>query len=693
MSSGASRRSKPAAGRVRRTMSLALCSLVAGLTLAADAVAADDPDDPDDGMRERDHPVQLRFEPGYATLSVRRTVHSDRERRDEAVLDVPTPSLSVVTGLRLRGRQGWITGQLGRAADAEDRYDALTVTDPARDPVDRGAALLGWGPHDGPVLRIFPVDPGRSRTVEYTLDMPAEWIEGRWVIDLGDAITALSIRSNDPRDRLYLDGESVPHDRRVVVSDDEDSDYYYSHVLALRPHVQPAVQLELASDSTGGDRAFVHWRVTVGRRLSRIPRAAHVVVALDLSRSLARNVDESQRLAALAYLTHLRDPALAIRVTLLGFDRRVHRLGDRWISVDQAIRTLRKATLEQDNGSDIDLALRTAGELLAGAPASAPRRVLVLTDFMTASSRSLADHQAAADAAGALVHLAEVRDDAPSLARADDHPWAPVAARTHGVVWRAAARSDEDAEDRAAARALFEEWARPLRIDHVGVDLGQPHELADADWSLAEGDGGEDLRFMPRTVDAMTVRGVTWNIPFERTVQRSPSLARRWSALIPASHLGHELNLDERLHLGMRGGAVTPETSFLAVEPGAAPSRLGLPPPRAEHTGLMGKGGGGGSGSGFGRGAGAGFGGRLDRQGWLEDELAILWQRCGGTGHAATLELETTYEELVDVALTTPSANDPARIACMREATWSLWLPATDFVDPRTRWTVTLRPA
>jgi hypothetical protein len=107
----------------------------------------------------------------------------------------------------------------------------------------------------------------------------------------------------------------------------------------------------------------------------------------------------------------------------------------------------------------------------------------------------------------------------------------------------------------------------------------------------------------------------------------------------------------------------------------------------------MGKGGGGGTGTGYGRGAGAGFGGRLDRQGWLEDELAILWQRCGGAGHGATLELETTYEELVDFALTTPTASDPARLTCMREATWSLWLPATDFVDPRARWTVVLRPA
>jgi hypothetical protein len=674
-------------------MSLALCgSLAAGLTLAASDVAADD--DPTAGMRERDHTVQLRFEPGYATLTVRRTVYNDRDRRDEAVSDILTPALSVVTGLRLRGRHGWHAGQLHRAEDARDRYDALTVMDPARDPVDRGAALLGWGTADGPVLRIFPVDPGRSRTVEYTLDMPAEWIEGRWVIDLDDSLTALSIRSADPRDRLYLDDKPVPHDRRVLLSDDEDSDYsyYYYHQLALRPHAQPAVALELASDGTGGDRAFVHWRVTVGRRLSQIPRAAHVVVALDLSRSLAKDVDESQRRAALAYLTHLRDPSLAIKVTLLGFDRRIHRLGDRWTSVDQAIRALRKATLEPANGSDIDLALRTAGQLLASAPAGAPRRVLVLTDFMTASSRSLAEHEAAADTTAAIVHLAEVKDDAPHLARDDDHPWAPVAARTHGVVWSAAARSDEDAEDRAAARALFEEWARPLRIDHLRLDLGQPHAASIAP-SLAENEGSEDLRFMPRTVDAMTVRGVTWNTPFVRTAPRSPSLTRRWSALIHASHLSPELNPDERLHLALRGGAVTPETSYLAVEPGAGPSRAGLPPPRAEHTGLMGKGGGGGTGTGYGRGAGAGFGGRLDRQGWLEDELAILWQRCGGAGHGATLELETTYEELVDFALTTPTASDPARLTCMREATWSLWLPATDFVDPRARWTVVLRPA
>lgn len=671
-------------------------SVVTGIvaTLAASEARGDELTGTRGGeMLEKAHSVELRVDRGYATMVVRRTVHNPTESPDEAVYELWLPAAAVATGLRVRGGSRWWGGRSLDAQVASDRYHALTDVDERRalDAHAGPVALLAWRDESSMTwrspeleLRVFPVGAGRTRTVEYTFEMPMTWSGGRWRLPLesigADEPAVMSVRSVVEGDRLFLGDEEVSQGHRLVLDDNFD--------LALAPRVRAVATLELATLPTGGDDMFVHYRVSLGDELMPAPRGARVVIALDASRSLAPTTDDTQRQAALAYLTQLRAQRLGARVLLLAFDRRVRTLGDGWLTADGAIKTLAAAPLDLDNGSDVALALREAGRRLADAPAGAPRRVLVLTDFMTASSASLEQAEAAAASTGAIVHLADVEDRRPALQRDDEHAWASVAARTTGVVWRAATPSSVDAEVRAEAAEVFAEWVRPVRVDALTLSLGH---LEREPGALDAGESHEERVLVDGPVDVLTVRGSLWNIPFVRTTRRSASLSRRWAALLFGDPLFGQLEVRERAYLAARSGAVTEFTSLLAASPEAAPTSAGI---RRERpvlgVGLVGKGGGGGTGSGDGRAPVDRFSGRLDRAAWLQRELTDRWHACGGAGRGARLELETTREELVDFSLASPGPTRVALIVCMREATWGLWLPASDFFEERARWSVVI---
>ena len=92
--------------------------------------------------------------------------------------------------------------------------------------------------------------------------------------------------------------------------------------------------------------------------------------------------------------------------------------------------------------------------------------------------------------------------------------------------------------------------------------------------------------------------------------------------------------------LARRGRAVSPVTSYLAIEPGVRPSTEGLEERRARVPDVI-----------------AGAAGvlgqpeapRIDRQKFLEDELGRAWRDCGHERRASRVVLETTLAEVVDV--------------------------------------------
>jgi len=122
--------------------------------------------------------------------------------------------------------------------------------------------------------------------------------------------------------------------------------------------------------------------------------------------------------------------------------------------------------------------------------------------------------------------------------------------------------------------------------------------------------------------------------------------------------------------LAMRGKAVSPVTSYLAIEPGVRPSTEGL---EEAGGGGFGLGLGGVGEGGFGRGSGSGVV-VFDRMAFLRQRLRQGWERCGGEKRAARVSLETTRAEIVAVVATIENSTPPLE-RCLKDAAWGVMLP------------------
>jgi hypothetical protein len=117
--------------------------------------------------------------------------------------------------------------------------------------------------------------------------------------------------------------------------------------------------------------------------------------------------------------------------------------------------------------------------------------------------------------------------------------------------------------------------------------------------------------------------------------------------------------------LATRGQAVSPVTSYLAIEPGVRPSTEGI------ETG---------EGQGFGSGHGMLHMGakakpKVDHAPELIRALRSAWTSCHLHG-AVKLTVETTLDEIVEVTDITPVATEDANATtCIEAMTWALALP------------------
>jgi hypothetical protein len=640
-------------------------------------------------LREQDHQISLSFARGHAELTVRRTVHNGIERHDEAQFWLSLPWGSVATGLRslgeLDGKPKWFEAELLEAEAAAARYQELTGLGGyyPKDP-----ALLSWRGQTELALQVFPVAPGTDKTVEYTLSMPAHWSEGRWHIaipSLGtEALPAeLTLLPSEGLDQLFVDGEVVARGHRLTLDHDVE--------IALAPTDPAPYTLSLASIDTG-ERALAHWQLVLAPKISTIPSNAQIVLILDLSRSVDDAEIEAQRRVALTYLEHFGDPSLAAEVAVLGFDREVHELSQGFVSATQAMKLLDSATLQTRNGSEVGLALSRAADLLADTPKRDARRIVLLSDFQTAARVHPATLESTVARSKAIMHLVDVTEaEAPELFRDDDHDWSQLAAGSQGVLWYAnAPLAWDDDEQHDLGHDVFEELARPVRVDQLALRVaGLPTDVDCCSWydqTLVEGEGITELMVVETQASALSkliVDGVVWNTPLHETAKPSAAEGDRWSAFVFGTDVLWQLSEPEMMKLAMRGRAVSPVTSYLAIEPGVRPSTEGL---EVWETGGLGLSGVGGGGSGTGIGIGS-WQPSFDKQAWLEGELRDGWVRCGGRGSVGTVALETQTDEILEVALTQKSA-DAKLQACMEQVTWSVELPG-EFSSFET-WTITL---
>lgn len=457
----------------------------------------------------------------------------------------------------------------------------------------------------------------------------------------------------------------------------------------------PLLGGRLAEAEVTPGRVLVRYRVEAAPRLGRVPRRAAIVVLLDASRSLTDDQRGAELAAARGYLSHFEDA----RVQLVTFARRPAVVEPRPVSAARAIDDLAAGILVPENGSAVELALREADRLLARQPRG-PRRVVLLTDLRTREALAPASVRGALAASGALLHVGVVEHGAPALEVDDDSPWAPVARETGGLVWSATAHRGAAWHPRA--HAVFEEWVRPMRVRRFNVDgaglAGAPAEAApvsslrrrggrDAEEpaetdELREGESASALWIHGRRVPELIVSGELWARPVRAVLRRDLAETRLWSALVFGSPVSDQLSEPEMMILARAGRAVSPVTSYLAIEPGVRPSTEGLTEGEVE--------GGSGGGVGFGYLAARSHPARssFDHAGFLRDALAEVWHRCGGGPARAALTIEATLAEIVDVRDATVGAGDGSA-RCLTEGAWHIELSKA-FDAEHGQWRVTL---
>ena len=239
----------------------------------------------------------------------------------------------------------------------------------------------------------------------------------------------------------------------------------------------------------------------------------------------------------------------------------------------------------------------------------------------------------------------------------------------------------------------MEELARPVRLHRFrvvapGIDL-QPVSGAErlADAVLDEGQGIAGLQIAGDLPPWLEIAGELWARPIRVRFSPDAAESRRWSALVFGSDVMNGLSEKEMMILARHGGAVSPVTSYLAVEPGVRPSTEGIPLEGTGDTAL------GGMGEDTVTCNLAGTGQRrrslVRPRGLATKALEPARKRCGYARRPITVAIETTVDEIVDIpALPADVPGDPA---CLREAIWLVELPGA-FKSERDRWTVPFDP-
>ncbi len=651
-------------------------ALLAFLALGAAPAAADTVAGTRFDLRERVHSVDVRLEHGHATLVVTRVVDNAAPRSDQAMFHIDLPPGAVATRLRAagtgpHGEAVWFEGELMEAEAAAQKYTELTGIGGyyPKDP-----ALLSWRSQRHLALQVFPVMGRGSKTVEYTMQMPMEYADGVYRMTLpqlgtGELPAKVRVTPANPEETVEINGVGVAAGSAVIASRELE--------VRLKPRGVPALEGALASFGFASARVLVHARVAAAPRLGQTPAHAAVVVLLDTSRSMEDDVP-SELAAARAYLSHF--PSADVEV--MTFDRKVRSPFGGPLPVREALARLYSFAPAVSNGSRIDDAMARADARLGKSTAGA-RRILLLTDLRTREALTPERFAAHPLASGAVLHIATLASHPNvQLERDDQSPWSKLPRSTGGLLWHASF----DGALNDTSRAVFEEWVRPKRIQRVTVK-GLPGLVAPNE--LLEGAGIEHLAIEGAEVAQFSIEGELWSRSVRWSASSSAGEARRWAGLVFGSTLLGELSEAEQMTLAMHGRAVSPVTSFLAIEPGVRPSTEGL------EVGESGVGGGVGTAQGFGTGFaryGSGNTPGIDRQGFVDRALATALAACAVRGRTGRASIESTRAEVVDVRdVELGPARDAKAEACITEQLWTVMLPGA-FIEEHATWNAATRP-
>ncbi len=632
-------------------------------------VHADSLSSPGGGVIEQKHDITMTMSPRFAELVVTRTVLNEGADDTEARFEIDLPPGAVATALRTRGARTarWFDAELHPAELAASHYQAFDGTGPT---VPRDPALLEWDSSKRLVLRLFPCAPDKAKSVSYTFLIPTTYRGGKHHVVLpvtGSDDVAATVRVRSTSGSVFADGKRLGANKLITLDDEVD--------FALEPKRQDTLESEVASVEIDEDTTLAHVAVSAAAKLSTVPRGAHVAIVIDDSRSMSVAAATAQLAVARSYLSHMPD----VRVKIVSFNRHVTVHHDRFVKAKRANSDLAAFSFTRQNGSDVRAALLAAEGALASAPAQRPKRILLLTDGWVGTHIPAKQIQASLGTSGAITHVAIVSGDSNAqLSVSRHHAWSDAVRSTGGLAWTL--RSPTVADDALAAAVL--PLVRPVALRRVVV--GVPHSsVSNADMGLdeiREGEGFSNVWLQSEGFPHVKIDAELWAKPISRIVQPHKAAGDRWSALAIAHPVRQEMDHEQVKVLAMRGRAVSPATSYVAIAPGVRPSPEGF----------------GARGIGLGSiGTMSGCGGvqlstpREDLQKLVTEALANAWSPCGAPGEVS-VAIETTGNEVVRVSNIDPAVDvEDTVMECLEARAWGVALPPA-FTEPFASFRVTV---
>jgi hypothetical protein len=256
-----------------------------------------------------------------------------------------------------------------------------------------------------------------------------------------------------------------------------------------------------------------------------------------------------------------------------------------------------------------------------------------------------------------IVHLVKPkRGDVAWMERDDAEPWSRLATQ-HGGIFARLYGANGEGQPLKGLSGVVLGLVRPLQIDAVVWEGAASVKALGLVRSVREGQGVRLMMWTKQAPQQLVMRGKLWSKPVQRVIRVSEADSRRAAAYVFSHDMYDMLSEAEQLKVAFYGRAVSPVTSYLAIEPGVRPSTAGMDregrSPGSDGWSI--------SGDGIG-----GFGGMYENS---KAAFQKAWRLCSKQHPKVgpvELTVHTTLREIVDVL---PMGSD-ALTMCVAEQVW-----------------------
>lgn len=625
-------------------------------------------------LTEQAHTIEVTPGLELTTLEVTRTFFNPTFSHEQLGVTIDVPCDAILDGLELRGRDDargratWVPGKLIDPGAASDRFTDHRFSPGGAAIEGDVLAVLSRAAGCTAELDLFPVPPLRERSVRYRIQVPSQYSEGRYRVELPSFQLdqrGAQLSVVDPASvgfEVAVDGLPLGPDRQLSG--------LTPHTITLSPVDAGRARTSLAAidlrklGASDNDQSLVAAELDLPTRLVDLPPVRRVVVVVDASHSLDdRHRQPMQELAA-AYLDALVVAQPHARVEILEFDREVRRVHGEFVEPGQASERLRTTTFATRNGSEPGLALTHARELLAAAHSSDDSPgvdwLVLLGDLELRDGYPLATELELAEAHDVRMHVITPGGSRSLTPMPADDPWMAIAQAAGGAHFGYQAAEDSLARDGAELLEPNRVW--DLRLNHTDA-RGRSTQVELEDELAA----GESTRWIDRlaapALDRVAFEAFSWASPLTWSAKSSSTAQQRWAGLLTTGgNAAIELDEIESKALAELAQVVSPWTSQIAE------ARFDGNAPTGERWGC--------GGSWFGHGGsrcGISCGIGSAKVPGIHLDLSVLRatiEQAIGECHESTpgsLSFEILDREIVAV--------ESSR-ACVREAIWSLDLRA-----------------